>query len=116
MTGKKAKLTLEEREAKKKDIIEKKLKYEKKNIGKFERIYPLEAEVDPYKPFMDYADEMFQISMGSRRSKKVEEVKPASNAKPKTKRPVTLSTTPDLLQRKPIAERKYESKPNINSS
>jgi hypothetical protein len=63
---------------------------------------------------MDYADEMFQISMGSRRQKKVEEVKPAS-VKPKTKRPVTLSTTPDLLQRRPIAERKYETKQNINS-
>jgi hypothetical protein len=52
---------------------------------------------------MDYADEMFQISMGSRRVKKVEEVKASSIIKPKTKRPVTLSTTPDLLQRKPIA-------------
>lgn len=92
------------------------MKYEKKNIGKFERIYPLETEVDPYKRFMDYADEMFQISMGSRRPKKQEEIKPASITKPKTKRPVTLSTTPELLQRKPIAERKYESKQNINSS
>jgi hypothetical protein len=53
--------------------------------------------------------------MGSRRQKKVEEVKPAS-VKPKAKRPVTLSTTPDLLQRKPIAERKYETKQNINAS
>jgi tubulin polyglutamylase TTLL6/13 len=41
MTGKKVKLSLEERELKKKDLIEKKLKYEGKNIGKFERIYPL---------------------------------------------------------------------------
>jgi hypothetical protein len=63
----------------------------------------LEADEDPYKCYMDYADEMFQISMGSRRVKKVEEVKASSIIKPKTKRPVTLSTTPDLLQRKPIA-------------
>ena len=40
MTGKKVKLTVEERQAKKKELIEKKMKYEMKNIGKFERIYP----------------------------------------------------------------------------
>lgn len=71
MTGKKVKLTPEERDNKKKEAIDKKMKYEKKNIGKFQRIYPLDEEVDPYKPFMDYSDEMFQISMGSRRVKKV---------------------------------------------
>jgi len=47
------------------------LKYESKNLGKFERIYPLEKEEDPYKAYMDYADEVFQISMGSRKQKKV---------------------------------------------
>lgn len=71
MTGKKVKLTQEEREAKKKEMIEKKMKFQKKNLGRFERIYPLDGEVDPYKEFIDYADEMFQISMGSRRPKKV---------------------------------------------
>lgn len=35
ITGKKAKLTAEEREARKKEAIEKKMKYESKNIGKF---------------------------------------------------------------------------------
>ena len=55
ITGKKIKLTPEEREAKKREVIEKKLKFEMKNIGKFERIYPLEGD-DPYKEFIDYAD------------------------------------------------------------
>lgn len=63
----------------------------------------MEGEVDSYKEFIDYADEMFQISMGSRRSKKVEEAKiTPTTAKPKPRRPATLSTTPDL-SRKPIA-------------
>ena len=35
MTGKKIKLTIQERQAKKKQLIEKKMKYEMKNIGKF---------------------------------------------------------------------------------
>lgn len=35
MTGKKVKLTVEERDAKKKELIEKKMKFEMKNIGKF---------------------------------------------------------------------------------
>ncbi len=35
MTGKKVKLTPEERDNKKKEAIDKKMKYEKKNIGKF---------------------------------------------------------------------------------
>ena len=56
MTGKKVKLTVEEREAKKKEAIDKKMKYQKKNIGKFQRIYPLDQETDPYKPFIEYSD------------------------------------------------------------
>lgn len=35
MTGKKVKLTVEERDVKKKELIEKKMKFEMKNIGKF---------------------------------------------------------------------------------
>ncbi len=56
MTGKKVKFTVEEREAKKKEAIDKKMKYQKKNIGKFQRIYPLDGENDPYKQYIDYAD------------------------------------------------------------
>jgi hypothetical protein len=37
---------------------------------------------------------------------------PVSTIKKPLKRPNTLSTTPDLL-RKPIAERKYESKQTV---
>jgi len=35
ISGKKVRLTPEEREARKKEAIDKKMKYEKKNLGKF---------------------------------------------------------------------------------
>lgn len=40
MTGKKVKLSVQERAEKQQEIIEKKLKYQKEHIGRFERIYP----------------------------------------------------------------------------
>lgn len=50
--------------------MEKKRKYEKKNLGKFERIYPTEDVSDPYKKFVDFAEEVYQLSMGGKKVKK----------------------------------------------
>lgn len=70
MTGKKVKLTPEEKESKKKEAVAKKMKFEAKNVGKFERIYPTDSEADPYKKYLDYADEMYQISVGGKKVKR----------------------------------------------
>ena len=69
--------------------------------------------MDLYKQFMAYADQVYQIAVGGKKVKKeekVEEVKPP--LRPKVKKPMP-STTPDLI-RKPIAQRKYESKASLN--
>ena len=56
ITGKKVKLTPEERENKKIQAVQKKRKFQKKHLGKFERIYPTDQSVDHYKQFITYAD------------------------------------------------------------
>lgn len=70
ITGKKVKLTPEERQTRKKEAVSKKIKFQKKNLGRFQRIYPTEAEIDPYKKYIDYAEEMYQISVGGKRIKR----------------------------------------------
>ena len=113
-TGKKPKLTPEERGARKREAIDKKMKYERKNMGDFVKIYPTDQEEDPYCKYLEFAEEMFQQSMGGTRKvkkpEKQEEVKPPlPTTKQKRPTPGSFSTTPDLY-RKPIAERKVEAK------
>ena len=36
-------------------------------MGDFTRIYPLDTEEDPYRKFIDYAEDIFQQAMGGTR-------------------------------------------------
>jgi hypothetical protein len=82
------------------------------HIGRFERIYPTADAADPYKKYIDFAEDLFQISMGAKKAvKKEEPVKMQSIAKSKVKR-VVVSTTPDL-SRKPITAKNYDSKHSV---
>ena len=46
------------------------MKFEKKHLGKFERIFPVEEKMEQYKQFIAYADEVYQIAVGGKRVKK----------------------------------------------
>lgn len=56
VTGKKVKMTQQDRDAARKQAVDRKLLFEQNNRGGFQRIYPTEQETDPYKKFIDYAE------------------------------------------------------------
>jgi tubulin polyglutamylase TTLL6/13 len=80
ITGKRIRLSMEEREEAKKKCQEERDKYIKKHMGGYEQIYPLpegEVQTEPYEEFMQFAKKEFEIQTG------------AVKKQPKTEQPVT---------------------------
>lgn len=67
-TGKRIKLTLEEREARKRECQEARDKFIKKHLGGYEEIYPFppgQEEPEPYGEFMEFAKIEYEIQTGA---------------------------------------------------
>lgn len=47
-------------------------KYELNHLGRFERLYPVTGQDDPYQKYIDYVMEMQQTMTGPRRQKVIE--------------------------------------------
>lgn len=83
ITGKRVKLTLEDREERKRDCQFARDKYIRKHLGGYEEIYPFppgKVETEPYSEFMEFAKTEYEIQTGaSKRVVKKEEpvTKPA---------------------------------------
>ena len=68
VTGKRVKLTLEQRDEMKQQCMQKRDKYIKKNLGGYEQIYPIpegEENDEPYEEFMKFANREFEIQTGA---------------------------------------------------